>query len=204
MFIAFEGLDGSGSSTHSRLLAERLRSMGKTVFLTKEPTNEALTGKLIREALQGKWETSAEGLQLLFTADRAHHLYSEIEPALKRGEVVITDRYVLSTLAYGGMDVDMDWLKELNRLFRWPDITFLLKLDASRCIERIQHRIDKKGHGDFELFEREEKLRNVWTNYERIAQEHRNLYVIDSDRPKEVVTEEIWAIASGHLGTSAV
>ena len=187
MFIAFEGLDGSGSSTQSRLLAERLEKKGQPCLLTKEPTSDSPIGKLIREILQHKWSASPEGLQLLFSADRAEHLKNEIEPALEGGQTVITDRYLFSTLAYGGMNVDMKWLKELNKHFRLPDITFLFKLAPEECIKRIA------GRGsDFELFEKTEKLAKIWENYEKIAEEYPNVHVIDATKTIERISEEIW------------
>ena len=195
MFIAFEGLDGSGSSTQSRLLAEKLEVNGHAVFLTKEPTSDSPIGKLIREVLQHKWECSPEGLQLLFSADRAEHLKNKIEPALKSGQIVITDRYFFSTIAYGALAIlDMDWLKALSKHFRIPDITFLFKLDPKICIERIQ------GRGSsFELFENHEKLKAIRETYEKIAQEYPNFYVIDADRSIEEISEEIWNIISNKL-----
>lgn len=187
MFIAFEGLDGSGSSTQSRLLADRLEKTGQPSLLTKEPTSDSPIGKLIREILQHKWSASPEGLQLLFSADRAEHLKNEIEPALEGGQVVITDRYLFSTLAYGGMNVDMGWLKELNKHFRLPDITFLFKLDPQECIKRIA------GRGsDYELFEKAEKLAKIWESYEKIAEDYENIRVIDATKTIEEISEEIW------------
>ncbi|MBN2306722.1 dTMP kinase [Candidatus Peregrinibacteria bacterium] len=187
MFVAFEGLDGSGSSTQSRMLAERLEKNGKPALLTKEPTKDSPIGKLIREILQHKLSVSPETLQLLFSADRAEHLRNEIEPALKGSQVVITDRYLFSTLAYGGMSVDMKWLKTLNKNFRLPDITFLFKLAPEECIKRIA------GRGsDYELFEKAEKLTKVWENYEKVAEEYPNIYVIDATKTIERISEEIW------------
>ncbi|MBU1016533.1 dTMP kinase [Patescibacteria group bacterium] len=194
MFIAFEGLDGSGSSTQSRLLADRLEKNGMPTLLTKEPTSDTPIGKMIREILQHKWSASPEGLQLLFSADRAEHLKNEIEPALEGGQAVITDRYLFSTLAYGGMNVDMEWLKGLNKNFRLPDITFLFKLDPEECIERIA------GRGShFELFERTDKLAKIWENYERIAEEFPNIQVIDASKSIEEISEEIWNLVRDAL-----
>ncbi len=194
MFIAFEGLDGSGSSTQSRLLAERLEKNGKPSLLTKEPTSDSPIGKLIREVLQHKWSASPEGLQLLFSADRAEHLKNEIEPGLQNGQVVITDRYLFSTLAYGGMNVDMEWLKVLNKNFQLPDITFLFKLAPEECIKRIA------GRGsDFELFEKTDKLAKIWENYEKIAEETPSIQVIDATKTIEEISEEIWGMVAGKL-----
>ncbi len=194
MFIAFEGLDGSGSSTQSHLLAERLEKNGHAVFLTKEPTGDSPIGKMIREILQHKWEADPHTLQLLFTADRAEHLRTQIEPALKNNQTVITDRYLFSTLAYGAMDVRMSWLKELNKFFRIPDITFLFKLDPAECIKRIA------GRGsDFELFERHEKLAKVWENYEKVSADFPNFHTIDATKSIEEISEEIWMIITGKI-----
>lgn len=186
MFIAFEGLDGSGSSTQSRLLADNLEKMGQAVLLTKEPTNHSPIGKMIREILQHKWSVSPQTLQLLFSADRAEHLAQTIEPALKNGQTVITDRYFLSTLAYGGLSVDIEWLKELNKKFIQPDITFLFRLNPEDCIKRII------GRGsDFELFEKKEKLEKIWENYEKLSRQYSNIHVIDANQSIEEISKEV-------------
>ncbi len=189
MFIAFEGLDGSGSSTQSRLLVEKLEASGRIAMLTKEPTNNTPIGKSIREVLQHKWDCSAKGLQLLFCADRAEHLKNTIEPALHNGQIVVTDRYLFSTIAYGALAVDdIGWLTDLNKKFRIPDVTFLFKLDPAICIERI------KGRGsDFELFEKHEKLAIIWQNYEQIAKKYDNIHIIDAEKSIEEISEEIWS-----------
>lgn len=191
MFIAFEGLDGSGSSTHAKLLAEHLKTAGKKVLLTKEPTHDTPIGQLIRKVLQHQWQVSPQALQLLFTADRAAHLSEVIEPALSAGKVVITDRYLFSTLAYGSLDCDLKWLKQLNHPFRLPDITFLLKVPPEECIRRIGQR--KSGP---EFFEKAEKLKKVWQVYEMLGQEYENVKVIDSTKPKELVAQTIAEIAA--------
>lgn len=192
MFIAFEGLDGSGSSTQSRLLKEKLEKKGMPVTLTKEPTADEPIGALIRSALQKKWSCSPEALQLLFTADRAEHLKNIILPALRKDSAVITDRYFFSTLAYGALAVaDWNWLKDLSRLFPVPDFTFLLKLDPAVCIQRI------RGRGQaFELFEEQQKLEKIWRNYEKIANEYPNIHIIDASQTIAVVADAIWEIAS--------
>lgn len=187
MFIAFEGLDGSGSSTQTRLLAERLEKEGHQVLLTKEPTSDTPTGKRIRGVLQHEEAMSPSPLQRLFTEDRAEHLKNVIEPALAQGKTVITDRYLFSTLAYGALEVDWDWLKKLNQNFRLPTITFLLKLNPAECLRRIAARGSKT-----EFFEQEEKLAKVWKNYERVAAEFPNIYLIDSSGPLAGVHETIW------------
>jgi dTMP kinase len=194
MFIAFEGLDGSGSSTQSRMLSERLEKTGHPTLLTKEPTKDTPIGKMIREILQHKWEVAPETLQLLFSADRSEHLRTIIKPGIVNGQIVITDRYFFSTLAYGAMDLSMSWLKSLNRYFPTPDIVFLFKLDPKECIKRIA------GRGsDYELFEKTEKLEKIWKNYEKIAEDYENFHIIDATKTIEEISDEIWEIVSGKL-----
>ena len=192
MFIAFEGLDGSGSSTQAKLLTERLERSGCPALLTKEPTGTNPVGKLIREALQHRFEVSPEGLQLLFCADRAEHLRVDILPALQEGKTVITDRYLFSTIAFGSYGVnDIEWLKQLNRLFPLPDLTFLFKLDPETCIQRIQ------GRGtEFELFEKAEKLKVIWGNYEKLQHQYPNFHLIDASKGISEIADEIWEIVS--------
>ncbi|MDO8558907.1 MAG: dTMP kinase [bacterium] len=192
-FIAFEGLDGSGSTTQASKLRSFLNEsqekfvLGRpSAHLTKEPTNN-IVGGLIRGQLTGDWKTQPECLQLLFSADRAHHLEKEIIPLLENGATVITDRYFLSTVAFGGLEVeDMEWLIEINKPFILPDITFLIKVSPKTCLERI-----KGDRFHIELFEKEESLARVWQNYEKLAKRFENVYIIDGERLVEEVFEEI-------------
>lgn len=194
MFTSFEGPDGAGSSTQSKLLAERLEREGRGVLLTKEPTPKEPIGSLIRAILQHKYEVSPEALQLLFCADRAEHLTHEIEPALKRGDFVITDRYLLSTLAYGSLNLALDWLEKLNERFRQPDVTFLFDLPVETCLERIKSR-----GADFELFETQERLSKIRATYLELAKKYPNIQVIDASRSVEEIHEEIWKVVSFKL-----
>jgi len=184
-FIVFEGLDGSGSSTQAQMLASYLRSKKKQVHLTKEPTNY-LIGGLIRSWLASDWSSSPVCLQLLFTADRAHHVEKEIIPLLKKGVSIVCDRYVLSTIAFGAVEIsDYQWLKDISRNFVLPDATLLLKVRPKICIQRIA---EDRHH--FELFEREQTLQKVAINYERFAKEFPGVMWIDGEKsPEEVFTE---------------
>lgn len=185
-FIAFEGLDGSGSSTQIKLLADYLNKKGLKVHTTKEPTNN-LIGGLVRGQLTKQWKSSQTCLQLLFSADRAHHLEIEIDPALKKGNIVLTDRYMLSTFAFGSIDgVSIEWLEEMNKYFRKPDLTILLKVPPAECIARI----NKSRQGQ-ELFEEAKKLEKVWNNYELLAKRHKNIVIIDGTQSEEKVHKAI-------------
>lgn len=193
LFIVFEGLDGSGSTTQAKLLCEHLRENDLFVDHTSEPTEQKI-GKLIREVLQGQWKTSPEGLQLLFCADRGEHLHNFINPALAKGNFVVCDRYILSTIAFGCLSLDENWLKSLNQYFRKPDLTFLLDVNVQECLQRIESRGAEK-----ELFEKKETLEKVWQNYQKLAQEDKNTFLINGERKKEDVAEEVWSIVKKRL-----
>jgi dTMP kinase len=194
VFIAFEGLDGSGSSTQAEMLKEYLSKKGTKNHVTKEPTNN-LIGGLIRGALTKEWHASNACFQLLFCADRAHHLDREILPALEKGLVVITDRYFFSTIAFGSLDCDVAWLKSLNRPFPVPDIVYLIKVPPEECIRRIS-----SSRVEFELFEETEKMRKVWQTYERLAAEYPNIRMIDGTRSKEDIHKDIVKIFEDFVG----
>ena len=146
-----------------------------------------MIGGLIEGQISGDWQSSPECLQLLFTADRAHHLEKGIIPLLKKGITVICTRYILSTLAYGNLGVkDEKWLVEINKKFIWPNITFFLKVSPKTCIQRI-----KKERFHKELFEKEEKLRKVYKNYLKFVKKFKNTHIINGEKSIKAVFEEI-------------
>lgn len=186
-FIAFEGLDGSGSSTQVELLVKNLNKSGHAAFVTKEPTNN-IVGGLLRGLLTKEWQTSSEGFQLLFAADRAHHLKREILPAVEGGKIVVTDRYLFSTIAFGSIDLPREWLEQLNSRFPIPDITFLIKVAPKVCLLRI----GKAARPGLEFFEEQEKLEKTWQTYESLAKDPKNkIRIIDGERSVEVIEKEI-------------
>lgn len=194
LLIVFEGLDGSGISTQAKSLCELLLKKGKEVILTKEPT-VSFIGGTIKSILKKEIKTSPLTLQLLFTADRAHHLFSEIEPELDKGRIVICDRYILSTLAFGGTEIDIEFLKQINSKFRTPDLTFILDVPPEVCLERIR----KTRFEHFELFEEKEKFEKIRQIYLSIKEFFPNVYLIDGNRSIEEVAKEIQEIALGKL-----
>ncbi len=189
MFIVFEGLDGAGNTTQSRLLAEFLKGRGHDALLTKEPTQNPI-GKIIRDVLQHRLKTSPLALQLLFVTDRAHHFYSVIDPALKKGQIVVSDRYMFSTFAFGGLGVDEELLKELNEKFRIPDLTFIIDVPAEVAMERIKS--SRKGKPEF--FEDVDKFKGIRANYLKLKDQFPNVHVIDGNRPIEAVAADVQKI----------
>jgi len=181
VFIAFEGIDGAGLTTQALLLEKYLREKGYRVVLTKEPT-DGLLGGIIKAALRGEWKTDPATLQLLFAADRSHHVRHCILPALSEGKIVVCDRYVLSSLAYGSVDLDYEWLLEINKVFPVPDITFILDLEPKIALERI-----RASRFSYELFENSFKLNAVRENYLRLANKYDNSVIIDASKSIEEV-----------------
>jgi dTMP kinase len=166
--IAFEGIDGSGTSTHSRLLYEFLAEQGFNVILTGEPT-KSVVGRLIKDALQNKFQIKQpEVFALLFAADRIQHVKEVIEPALKQGKIIITTRYIESTLAYqSAQGLTIEWIKAINKDIVWPDLTFILDITPRDAMSRLNKR--KK----LESFENREFLRKVRNNFLERAKEKR-------------------------------
>ena len=147
LFITFEGGDGSGKSTQSRLLAEWLEGQGHEVVLTREPGGTPL-GAEIRQLVQHRDEHVAERAEaLLFAADRAQHIETLVRPALERGAVVLQDRYLDSSVAYQGVGRSLD-ADEIRELSLWatgrllPRITVLLDMDPEVGVQRALARED--------------------------------------------------------------
>ena len=151
MFITFEGGEGCGKSTHIRLLASYLKSQGKKVLLTLEPGGTEL-GRSLRQILLKKKGVSAKAELLLFAADRIEHVEKVVKPALKKGYIVVCDRYFDSTFAYqiGGRGLPPDLVKLLNKISTTgliPDLTFLLDLSAEQGLGRalVQTKFEKEA-----------------------------------------------------------
>lgn len=182
--IAIEGIDGSGTTTHSRILYERISRAGARAVLTHEPTDGPI-GRIIREALSGRLKVEHDVLALLFAADRLSHVH-EISDLVKNC-FVITDRYLLSSIAYQGLFLPEDWIRSINSRAPLPDLTILLDVDAETAINRI------KDRGRREIFEEREKLERIRERFLMLREEF-NIFVVDSRRPVEVVADEIWGI----------
>jgi dTMP kinase len=147
MFVTFEGVDGSGKSTQSRLLAERLRAEGRDVVLTREPGGTSV-GEQIRELLLHGEEMAPWTEAALFAAARAQLVEEVIRPALARGADVVSDRYLDSSLAYQGVarGLGVEPVLELNLLATsglLPDRTFLLALPPEEAAARRGDRPDR-------------------------------------------------------------
>lgn len=202
MFITFEGIDGSGKSTQARILAEALRAGGHDVVLTREPGGSPGAEEIRRLVLEGdpdRW--SAETEILLFTAARRDHLERLIEPSIKAGKIVISDRFADSTRMYQGLSrgdlrAVVDKLHALM-IGREPDLTFIIDMDPEVGLARAKGR-----NGTEERFEDfgADLQRRMRAGFLDLAREFPGrCRVIDGNRPTETVAAEIASIARAAL-----
>jgi dTMP kinase len=204
-FIVIEGIDGCGSTTHSKLLAKTLRGTGREVVHTCEPTAGPI-GSMIRQVLQHRlfvpdvsgprsfaWSTMA----LLFAADRLDHLDSTVLPALRDGAVVISDRYDLSSVAYqsatapGGESV-VPWIRQLNSCALRPDLTVVINVPLEVAEARRQSRGGKE-----EIFENraiQERLVGLYQRAEELTPGDNIVHVSGIGEQPEVAARIIEAI----------
>jgi dTMP kinase len=191
LFISFEGGEGSGKSTQSKLLKEWFENEGKSVVLSREPGGTDL-GKNLRKILldNDTGDISPRSEALLYAADRAHHVYSLIRPALERGDVVITDRYFDSSIAYQGAGRILS-PNEVARINRWateslfPTLTIILDQPADIGLSRIKSadRLESESI-DFHNRVRQEFLQLAAVDPERYL-------VIDARKPVIEIHQEI-------------
>jgi dTMP kinase len=145
LFLTVEGGDGSGKSTQSTLLAKWLEDEGRTVLLTREPGGTDLGNEIRDIVLHRRGHIAPRAEALLYAADRAHHIATKVRPALERGEIVLQDRYLDSSVAYQGAGRVLE-PDEVRSLSLWaaegllPDLTILLDLDESVGRDRLKER----------------------------------------------------------------
>jgi dTMP kinase len=141
LFISLEGIDGVGKSTQSDLLEEYLRQLGQPVVRTFEPGGTELGQEIRHLLLHRKGDVAPRSEALLYAADRAHHVATKVRPALERGEAVITDRYLDSSVAYQGVGRDLN-AEDVRAISMFavenllPDLTILLDLEAGAAMAR--------------------------------------------------------------------
>ncbi|TSC78610.1 MAG: dTMP kinase [Candidatus Peregrinibacteria bacterium Gr01-1014_25] len=186
-FLVLDGPDGSGTTTHARLLHEALTREGRDCLLTAEPTDGPV-GSGIRTMLREGAALSPADLQKLFVDDRAWHVREVVEPAIARGAVVVCDRYVPSTIAYGeALGLDRAWLEELNKNFVHPSALILLLPPLDVCMERLRRRPAQDAMEDRALQER------VHAAYHRYAAAHPDVIVIENTGTKDETAATILA-----------
>jgi len=186
LLIVFEGVDGTGKTTHVRLLAERLQRAGYEVVCLKEPTEGPWGQKVRQLAQQGRHEIAPATELEWFLQDRREDVAHNIQPALARGQIVVLDRYYFSTIAYqGALQLDPEEIRTRNEAFAPPpDLLFLLHLPLAQGWQRVQQR------GTLSHFERLDYLERVAALFD--AMDFPYLRRIDAAADPLIVQEHIW------------
>jgi dTMP kinase len=207
--IVLEGMDGSGTTTQAALLSEWLIDKGFRVTTTREPTDGPV-GRFLRSALRGELSDERAhsvaldwaAMALLFAADRVDHVTRTILPALSRGEIVISDRYYLSSLLYQSMTSPQEaqaiaWLRSINGQAQKPDLTIVVDLSEDVAAARRALRGGKP-----ELYEYAELQRKLSEGYRRAESfvPDDALRHVDGSQPVADVTDQIVKIIEEFLG----
>jgi dTMP kinase len=200
VFVCLEGGEGSGKSTQSRLLRSALTAAGYTVLLTFEPGDTPVGKQLRRIVLDPATGTLSDRCEaLLYAADKAEHVDTLVRPALARGEVVVTDRYVDSTLAYQGAGRALD-VGEVEQVARWatgdlrPHLTVVLDLEPAAGLGRFEGRDRIEG----ESLEFHQRVRQAFVAMAKDDPDH--YLVLDARAPIQEIHEQIRARLAPLLG----
>lgn len=203
LFIVLEGVDGAGTTTHSRLLAEGLRERGLPVHSTREPSDgpigvqirQILTGRLVVPGLHGPRPPSWTTMALLFAADRMDHIESSITPNLMDGVTVLSDRYYHSSVAYqsitgGGDPETIAWVKALNAHARRADLTIVLDVP-----DEVAHRRRASRSAGREMFDDLDLQRQLARFYREMGAHFpdEKIVVVNADREMSTVAAEVMA-----------
>jgi dTMP kinase len=181
-FVCMEGLDGCGKTTQARLLAKRLKKNYSAVY-TAEPSNGRIGRFIKQHCLRVEERGSSVVEALLFAADRLEHLQNEVLPRLDEGKLVISDRYVYSSLAYqGAAGVDLDWIRRINAHAIRPDLAIFVDVAPETVVQRLKPR-----RSVMENLETQRKVREVYLNFVKEGE----LLRVDGNASRRKVAEEI-------------
>lgn len=190
ILIAVEGIDGAGKTTQAYLLVEKLRKLGVKAEYTTEPTYGRV-GDILRlhVAKMKKREPVYEAL--LYTADRFEHVKKIIQPKIRKGIVLVSDRYIYSTLAYqGAAGLDERWLRELNFFAPKPNLTIYIDISPEKSLKRIT--------GRRTVFEELNYARKVRRFYLKLARKE-GFLIFDGTKKIDVLHREIVSVTVKHL-----
>ena len=182
-FICLEGIDGSGKTTQAKLLVEKLRLNFDSVY-TAEPS-DGKVGSFIRNSyLYGENRLSGVIEALLFAADRVEHVENEVIPALSAGKIVVSDRYIYSSLAYqGAAGLNLEWIEQINQYSLRPDLGIFVDVAPETALKRL-----KSTRSVMETLETQEKVRQIYLQFV----EKDFLKLINGNRSKDLVAKDIY------------
>ena len=202
IFIALEGIDGSGKTTQAKLLAEELTRAGHKVHATFEPTKRHI-GSLLRDILTGKKQADEKTIAALFLADRLDHLLNEEDGLVKmmrEGYTVVSDRYYFSSYAYHGTHMDMGWVIECNRMCAGilkPDVNIFIDVTPEVAMQRIT-----ANRATTELYETLDNLtavRNKYMEAFSLLKDQEHIAIIDGNRGFEAIATDVFLEAESLL-----
>jgi dTMP kinase len=207
IFITFEGMDGSGKTTQMHRLAERLRSMERTVTETVEPGGPPISQKIRRILLDSaNQELSPTTEILLYFASRAQNVDQWILPALGRGEIVLSDRFTDSSLVYQGVGRGLGILtvNDLERIAcrgLKPDLTILVDVDAEASLARARSRNQAEPHCETRMDDQaiEFHLKVHQAYHALAAAEPERVKLVDGRAGMDEIEREVWSIVSAHV-----
>ncbi len=193
IFICIEGLDGCGKTTQTKLLVEKLRQNYNAVY-TAEPSCGKIGTFIRKSILYGENRATSFAEALLFAADRVEHVENEVLPALRQGKLVISDRYVYSSLAYqGAAGLSLDWIERVNEHALRPELAIFIDVDPRAVMQRL-----KPVKSVMENLETQQKVRQVYLKFV----ERGDLTKIDGNKPKYMVAEELHRVVLNFLNAS--
>ena len=182
-FICVEGLDGCGKTTQTKLLVRKLRKMGWDAVYTAEPSRGKIGQFIKKYCLHGEKRTFPIVEALLFVADRFEHVEREVIPALNEGKIVVSDRYVYSSLAYqGATGLDLKWIEMINEHAIRPDLAIFVDVEPEAVIKRL-----KPKKSVMENLETQRKVREVYVKFV----EKGELVRIDGNKYTKEVADDI-------------
>ena len=184
-FICIEGLDGCGKTTQAKLLVRRLRKSHNAVY-TAEPSRGKIGAFIRKSCLYGEKRLSSVAEALLFAADRLEHVENEVLPALRQGRLVVSDRYVYSSLAYqGAAGLSLEWIEKINEHALHPDFAIFIDVDPKIVMQRL-----KPNKSVMENLATQRNVREVYLKYVAKGE----LTRIDGDKPRKEVAEALSAV----------
>jgi len=191
VFICIEGLDASGKTTHARRLVRNLRRRGFDAVYTTEPSLGEIGRFVRKQVLQRKRRVQSVMEALLFAVDRVDHVEKGIKPALEEGKIVVSDRYVYSSLAYqGAAGLDLKWIEEINRLALPPDLAIYMDVPPEVVVKRM-----KRKKSVMENLETQRRVRDIYMKFV----ENGRLVPINGNREKDEVAKDILAVVLDFL-----
>ena len=192
-FICIEGLDGCGKTTQAKLLAKKLKKSHSAVY-TAEPSRGKIGTYIRKSYLYGEKRLSSVLEALLFAADRIEHVETEVLPALNEGRLVISDRYVYSSLAYqGAAGLSLEWIEKINEHALQPDFAVFIDVDPKTVMRRL-----KSKKSVMENLETQQKVREIYLKFV----EKGSLTRINGNQPKNEVAKELYAVVMKFLNAS--